>query len=583
MSEIRIRNRDRGTRSAEAPREPVKPLPRLWKIGAEIPRTKTDPGPAEIDGSTRNHPRPAIRLHPSHQASPGRRRAKSKKPKSEGNIGCGDDKSDKKKVLVEETPALDTYESRRRARLLMGGLSAPAFLLLGWIGYRTFLYDPSPIDIPMDERLDRSRAGPSPRPSKDGEARFMFKRAKELDRNGQTDQAIAMLNKVVKVYKDTPTAAEAKAALDRSEKNLPLFATGPIVVAEPEKPAPAAERAAPQGRRRREAYRRPGHQGSGRAGVAGQPRRGGRGSTVAQESTAGRKPGHDGCAAPSAGISGQSSGRSSRVGLASGDRERSRRRPDGARSGRHLHDGQQRWASRRKSQLTRSGSRPITSTSTKSRTGSSVSSWRESQYHGQPPGKWLTDEKARAEPETVPGRAREFSRRQRVCRLGRQATPDRGAMGDGCAIHRRPAISLGRRVPQTGRGPERPARSIRSCPFRRTFRPTASSTWRETCRSGPKTGTTRSTSSSSPRASPIIRSGRPPARVPKNYPSWSRAGQKPGRCPTARESPTKSAWPTSASGACSPSKAQRSPAAGPGNQPPGAPPANAPGRSSVPF
>ena len=44
-----------------------------------------------------------------------------------------------------------------------------------------------------------------------------------------------MLNTVVKVYKETPTANEAKAALDRSEKNLPLFATGPIVVAEAEK------------------------------------------------------------------------------------------------------------------------------------------------------------------------------------------------------------------------------------------------------------------------------------------------------------------------------------------------------------
>ena len=63
----------------------------------------------------------------------------------------------------------------------------------------------------------------------------MFNRAQELDRNGQTDQAIDMLKKVVKVYKDTPTANEAKAALDRSEKNLPLFATGPIVVAEARK------------------------------------------------------------------------------------------------------------------------------------------------------------------------------------------------------------------------------------------------------------------------------------------------------------------------------------------------------------
>ena len=47
-----------------------------------------------------------------------------------------------------------------------------------------------------------------------------------------------MLNTIVKVYKETPTANEAKAALARSEKNLPLFATSPIVIAEAEKPAP---------------------------------------------------------------------------------------------------------------------------------------------------------------------------------------------------------------------------------------------------------------------------------------------------------------------------------------------------------
>ena len=80
-------------------------------------------------------------------------------------------------MLLEETPSLDTYESRRRARLLMGGLSATCVLLLVWIGYRTFLYDPSPIDIPTDDATTAQQGGPEPKPSKDGEARFMFNRA----------------------------------------------------------------------------------------------------------------------------------------------------------------------------------------------------------------------------------------------------------------------------------------------------------------------------------------------------------------------------------------------------------------------
>ena len=138
----------------------------------------------------------------------------------------GEDKSDKK-VLLEETPTFDTYETRRRARFLMGGLSAACFFLLGWICYRTFLYDPSPINIPVDDALTAQQGAPEPKLSKDSEARFMFKRAQELAKNGQADQAIGMLKKVVKVYKETPTASDAKAALHRSEKNLPLFATHP--------------------------------------------------------------------------------------------------------------------------------------------------------------------------------------------------------------------------------------------------------------------------------------------------------------------------------------------------------------------
>ncbi len=54
-----------------------------------------------------------------------------------------------------------------------------------------------------------------------------------------------MLNKVVTAYKGTATADEARAALDRSEKDLPLFASGPIVLAVPEKKAPAPTPSAP--------------------------------------------------------------------------------------------------------------------------------------------------------------------------------------------------------------------------------------------------------------------------------------------------------------------------------------------------
>ncbi len=100
----------------------------------------------------------------------------------------------------------------------------------------------------------------------------MFTRAKELAKNGHDDQAIAMLNTVVKVYKETPTAGEAQAALDRAEKSLPLFSTGPIVVAEAGKTCSASELATTEGCRRRDAQSAAGDEGAGRARVAGQRR-----------------------------------------------------------------------------------------------------------------------------------------------------------------------------------------------------------------------------------------------------------------------------------------------------------------------
>ena len=48
-----------------------------------------------------------------------------------------------------------------------------------------------------------------------------------------------MLNQVIKVYKDTPTAKDSKAALDRAENHMPLFSDRPLVVAEPAAPKPA--------------------------------------------------------------------------------------------------------------------------------------------------------------------------------------------------------------------------------------------------------------------------------------------------------------------------------------------------------
>ena len=151
-----------------------------------------------------------------------------------------------------------------------------------------------------------------------------------------------MLNEVVKVYKDTPTAKEAKAALDRAEKNLPLFATGPIVRCRGREGGSCPGRAAAAGRRRRRAERESAGQGPGRTGAAGQPLRGGRGPAAgcqpdeprAAAATAGRPlpPGFQ--ANLHAGV--HASGWPLVI---VGDRDGA---ADGPRSGRHIHDGQRR-------------------------------------------------------------------------------------------------------------------------------------------------------------------------------------------------------------------------------------------------
>jgi formylglycine-generating enzyme len=219
-------------------RQPVKPLPRLWKTepveeddalaaGSSRSGKKATNGDDRADAKSSGTAQPA--------------RAKSKATKGKETPGKGE--PSEKKVLKEDTPTLDTYESRRRARLIMGSLCTLCVFLSIWIFYRAFLYDPSPIDV-TNEDPTIAPAGPEVRPSRDLEARFMIDKAREFAKNGRPDLAIAKLNDIVKIYKGTQTAADAQAALDRSAKDLPLFPDRPVLEAEPPvaaaptKPAP---------------------------------------------------------------------------------------------------------------------------------------------------------------------------------------------------------------------------------------------------------------------------------------------------------------------------------------------------------
>jgi sulfatase modifying factor 1 len=215
-------------------RKPSRPLPRLWKSESESP--PEGPPPRDVEGAAKKSGKGSLAAE--SQSSSKSKSSGGKSSSWKRKASAGGEESSEKKVLIEETPSLDTYESRRRVRLFVGGLSATCVVLLIWIGYRTFLYDPMPVGLPASDG-GLTQGAPEPRQSLEQEARFMFNRAQELAKDGRKEQAIAMLARVVKVYKGTPTAAAAQAALDRSQKNLPLFPDRPIILAEPDATTPA--------------------------------------------------------------------------------------------------------------------------------------------------------------------------------------------------------------------------------------------------------------------------------------------------------------------------------------------------------
>jgi sulfatase modifying factor 1 len=230
------------TEEAESPkpgRKPVKPLPRLWKTE---PESDEDAEPS--DGSSRDSKKARNADEKSAAKSSGSdkpAKAQSKSAKSKATAAKADPAE--KKVLKEDTPTLDTYESRQRARMIMGTLGTLCVFLSVWIFYRAFLYDPSPMEVTIEDPTI-APAGPEPGLLPEQEARYMLGKAREFAKNGRADLAVAKLNDVVQKYKGTRTAAEAKAALDRSDKDLPLFPDRPVVEADappkeaPPKPAP---------------------------------------------------------------------------------------------------------------------------------------------------------------------------------------------------------------------------------------------------------------------------------------------------------------------------------------------------------
>ncbi len=216
----------------------LKPLPRLWKSESDEPE---DGSPA---AGKEGAPKKASKQGKA-AASSSASKSKSSSGKKKGSkkpVEAGEKEG--KKVLLEDTPALDTVESRQRVRLIVGAVGVTLIVGLCWITYRVFLYDSGPKVVSGDDST-LTLGPPDALAALDQEARYMFNRAREDDKNDRTDLAIEMLKKVVKTYKGTPTAADAQRALDRPKQNLPLFIDRPTVLAESAKAEPPPSRPLP--------------------------------------------------------------------------------------------------------------------------------------------------------------------------------------------------------------------------------------------------------------------------------------------------------------------------------------------------
>lgn len=242
-----------------APHIPGQPLPRLWKTepeegeeedeelldenGQPRKRKKKPKDPDQIAATPASKSSSATTSRSSDKSSsrssgrskdPAKKADRSKPSKKKPPIG----ENGEKRVLVEETPTLDTYESRQRARLILGGLMAFCFVVIGWTVFRMIVPGSGEIavggaEMPSPDMMATNLGSP---PSREPEANYMLERAKDYARRGKVKDAVGMLKRVVSVYTGTQAAAEARAALDRPAQNLPLFPDRPYVVAQ-RKPA----------------------------------------------------------------------------------------------------------------------------------------------------------------------------------------------------------------------------------------------------------------------------------------------------------------------------------------------------------
>jgi|GEM_PF-781366 len=223
-----------------ASRPPAAPLPRLWK--AEPDPEEAPSRSATESTSKRDGDRKARRENAKPSGSGGIervgsvRRSSDKSPAPPKNDTrrkrSRDEKSSKEGsgVLIEETPNLDTYAARQTARIIFGFVGLGVCLMVGFFIVRALMPSAAPEADPTDTVAVQPVNSTSAR-DREVEARLMYRRAEDVARKGNVDVAIDTLTKVTTKYSGTKAARDAKEALERPKRNLPLFLDTSAVLA----------------------------------------------------------------------------------------------------------------------------------------------------------------------------------------------------------------------------------------------------------------------------------------------------------------------------------------------------------------
>lgn len=174
--------------------------------------------------------------------------ASARKNKKKGRGGVKDRDRDRDDDAPEAIPAIETFEGRRRIRWIVAG-STLAILALSVAVLVS--------RINRGTQSNETETGPSsPDPAAAAQAsaiaedaaRDILRRAREAFEADHADQAVAFLGMITRDYPQARAANEAREALDRRRRGLPLFADGIVVVAEPvpaDPPANPANSTAP--------------------------------------------------------------------------------------------------------------------------------------------------------------------------------------------------------------------------------------------------------------------------------------------------------------------------------------------------